>query len=470
MRKNYSELLAATLMLLMLPMQMPATNQKATATQSGFTSSNTTGYGVPTADSVRFCMERVLRYIDKAVPAQFYDNRTGQTVTDFSRINADTRMRAGDFRPYSYEWGVTYCATLTAGQLLGDTAYTRYADNRLMLLAQAAPALDKARRIKGYSDKQVSRVLAPHSLDDSGAMCLAFIKLYEQKRQAGTLTDDEQKAIDGLVSRLSDCVLHRQKHMPDGIYCRNFPMRNSVWTDDMFMGVPATAWLGRYTGDTAYFDRALHMVELYRRYMFVEEQGLFRHGWVEEMQEHRVFPWGRANGWALLTLCEVLDALPDGYPGRDRVLELLRLHIQTLAELQDANGFWHQLLNRPATFAETSATAIFTYCMAHAINEGWIDAASYGPQTLLGWHAVSSMVTSDGHVEGTVVGSGIGFDPSFYQHRRQSSTAAHGYGPVIWAGAEIVRLLQTQYPKVNDGAVHFFDHAIDSTESIFRVE
>ncbi|MDE5650285.1 MAG: glycoside hydrolase family 88 protein, partial [Duncaniella sp.] len=34
--------------------------------------------------------------------------------------------------------------------------------------------------------------------------------------------------------------------------------------------------------------------------------------------------------------------------------------------------------------------------------------------------------------------------------------AAHGYGPVIWAGAEMVKLLDTYYPRVNDSAVHYY--------------
>ena len=53
--------------------------------------------------------------------------------------------------------------------------------------------------------------------------------------------------------------------------------------------------------------------------MFLPEKGLYLHGWVEEMNPHPAYHWGRANGWALLTKVEVLDAIPEGYPGRDKV-------------------------------------------------------------------------------------------------------------------------------------------------------
>ena len=37
-------------------------------------------------------------------------------------------------------------------------------------------------------------------------------------------------------------------------------------------------------------------------------------------------------------------------------------------------GFWHQLLDRPDSYLETSATAIYAYAIAHGVNQGWLDA------------------------------------------------------------------------------------------------
>ena len=41
--------------------------------------------------------------------------------------------------------------------------------------------------------------------------------------------------------------------------------------------------------------------------MFVPEKGLFMHGWVQDITEHPAFFWGRANGWAIMTLAETLE-------------------------------------------------------------------------------------------------------------------------------------------------------------------
>ena len=155
-------------------------------------------------------------------------------------------------------------------------------------------------------------------------------------------------------------------------------------------------------------------------------------------------------------MCEVLDVLPENYPQRDKIMELFRAHVRGLAACQSGEGLWHQLLDRTDSYLETSATAIYVYCMAHAINKGWIDALAYGPVVTLGWNAITTQINEKGQVEGTCVGTGMAFDPAFYYYRPVNVYAAHGYGPVIWAGAEIIHLLKKQYPKMNDSAVQFY--------------
>lgn len=109
----------------------------------------------------------------------------------------------------------------------------------------------------------------------------------------------------------------------------------------------------------------------------------------------------------------------------------------------------------------------FCHCHLHVLHRprhrssGWVDALAYGPVAQLGWHAVEASVDSEGKVQGTCVGTGMGFDPAFYMYRPVSCAAAHGYGPVIWAGAEMIRLIKLQHPKMNDSAVQFYPQGED---------
>ena len=418
-------------------------------------------YGIPTAAEVKQTMDRILRYIDSETPAELVDKRTGKTVTDFSAADEHTQLRQGGFRLTSYEWGVTYSAVLSAFDATGDKAYRDYVFKRHRLLADIAP---RFRQLHGQGktiDVNIRRVVDPHALDDAGAVCCSMIKALET---------DPSLPLRPLIDNYIDYIMHKEYRLEDGTFARHRPQKNTVWLDDMFMGVPAVAYMGRLTGDAGYYDEAARQVLQFADRMFLPEKGLFRHGWVEEMQPHPAFHWGRANGWAILTMCEVLDVLPQDHPQRPAILSLLRQHMAGLAALQHHDGFWHQLLDRPDTYLETSATAIYAYCFAHAVNQGWADAKAYGPVALLAWQAVASAVNDKGQVENVCVGTGMGFDTAFYAYRPVHVMAAHGYGPAIWAGAEIIRLLRLQHPKLNDSAVQFYDQPVPTDQPIFNYD
>ncbi len=231
------------------------------------------------------------------------------------------------------------------------------------------------------------------------------------------------------------------------------PQANTLWLDDLYMGVPAIAQMGKLTGDTKYFDDAVKQVKQFAQRMFNKEKGVYMHGWVESMNTHPEFRWARANGWALMTKTELLDVLPENHPGRGFVLQQLKNHVNGLISFQSGTGFWHQLLDRNDSYLETSATAIYAYCIAHAINKGWLDAMTYAPTAILAWNAVSTKVNAQGQVEGTCVGTGMAFDPAFYYYRPVNVYAAHGYGPVILAGAEIYQLLTNFKFIINDSSL-----------------
>lgn len=391
------------------------------------------GYGDPTIEEVKAKVDQVFHYIETNTPARMVNGKP----------------ETGAFRLTSYEWGVTYSALLAAHQATGDAKYRDYVISRMQFF------IDHAEHYRQVTD--------PRALDDAGAVCAAMCKALAQNP-----TLNFRKQIDHYM----DYILHREYRLADGTFARKRPMYNSVWLDDMFMGISPIAryaMVDKLHADQ-YYSEAVSQIAGFKKRMWVPEKKLFRHGWVESMQPHPAFHWGRANGWAILTLCEVLDVLPESYPGRDEVLQLLRDHIEGLTALQSGDGFWHQLLDRNDSYLETSATAIYVYCIAHAINKGWIDAKAYGPAAVLGWHAVTSKINAEGQVEGVCVGTGMAFDPAFYYYRPVNVFAAHGYGPTIWAGAELIQLLKTQHPRMNDSAVLFYDKEPSSKSAIFSVE
>jgi len=47
----------------------------------------------------------------------------------------------------------------------------------------------------------------------------------------------------------------------------------------------------------------------------------------------------------------------------------------------------------------------------------------------------------------------MAFDPAFYYYRPTNNFAAHGYGPVLLAGAEIINLLKNYSFIINDSSI-----------------
>jgi unsaturated rhamnogalacturonyl hydrolase len=363
----------------------------------------------------------------------------------------------GDFQLVSYEWGVTYAGMLLAGEATGDARFTDYTATRMKLIADLAPSLRA--RMKAAAAQPpaggargggmlLRGLLAPRSLDDCGSMCTAMIKA----TRAGVGGD-----LRPLIDTAEAYISTSQFRLADGTLARNRPLANALWLDDVFMGVPALAQMGKLTGEGKYFDDAVKQVRQFAGHMLLKDKGLYLHGWIQDMTDHPVFHWARANGWALMATAELLDVLPENYPGRAEILEIFRTHARGLVACQSGQGLWHQLLDRPDSYLETSASAIFVYNLARGINRGWLDPLTYGPAVSLGWNAVAQKVNAKGQVEGTCVGTGMGFDPAFYYYRPTNVLAAHGYGPVLLAGAEMVVLRKGNGHEalISDSAVMF---------------
>ncbi len=412
------------------------------------------GYGKPEVKDIEQVLTRVYDYLVQVTPPQLVDKISGKEIPGFASVNENSIMKPGDFRLNSYEWGVTYAGMLLAAEQTGQAKYSAYVTDRLNFLADALAAFADFEEKHEGKDFQLKHSLHPQALDDCGAICAAMIKAVKAGK-----AEVEDAVIDNYIHYISE----KQFRLEDGTLARNRPQPNSIWLDDLFMSVPALAQMGSYSGDPKYFDDAVKQVLQFSKRMFNYEKGLFMHGWILGMEEHPQFHWARANGWALMTMVELLEVLPADHPGRDQVLDLLRRHIRGLANYQDGTGFWHQLIDRNDTYLETSATAIYAYSIARAINRGYIDGKVYGPMVCLAWHAVAAKVNAKGQVEGTCVGTGMGFDPAFYYYRPVNVYAAHGYGPVLLAGAEMIELVNTHDIRINDSATMLYQESKPQT-------
>jgi len=403
-----------------------------------------TPYGIPAAGEIEKVLIRLYRYLDAATPAKIINGKSKEEITDLSKLTDEAVFAAGDFRLTSYEWGVTYAGMLNAGEATGDARFTEYTNKRLKLIADVAPYFRTRLQANPNAVSPVRTVLQPHALDDAGAVCAAMIKL----ERSGSKTN-LRPLIDNFIAYISN----REFRFADGTLARNRPQPNTLWLDDLFMSVPALAQMGKLTGDVKYYDDAVKQVLQFSQRMFDQEKGLYMHGWVQDMKFHPKFYWARANGWGVMTMVELLDVLPTSHPGYQPVLAQLQAHVKGLVAYQDGTGLWHQLLDRNDSYLETSATAIYAYAIAKGINRGFLDERAFAPVAILAWNAVATKVNAKGQVEGTCVGTGMGFDASFYYYRPVNVYAAHGYGPALLAGSEVLKLIKNHSYEINDSSL-----------------
>lgn len=404
-------------------------------------------YGAAKEAEVRASLERVHGYLASTTPMALVDRASGAPIARIEDANAGSAFRAGDFGIVSYEWGVTYSGMLLASEVTGDPRYAQYTKDRLTFIARVADHYRGLTKTDPATRSPVRPLLAPRALDDAGAMGAAMIRT----QRLGGLEADLRPLIDVSL----DYISTKEFRLADRTLARNRPLPDTLWLDDLYMSVPALAQMGALTGERRYFDDATRQILQFSSRMFNPKLGLYMHGWVQGMDVHPEFRWGRANGWAALAMVDLLEVLPADHPDRAAVLKQLQAHIAGLANYQSGSGFWHQLIDRPDSYEETSATAIFAFVIARAANRGWVDHKAYGPMALLAWNAVSTKINARGQVEDVCVGTGMAFDPAFYYHRPVNVHAAHGYGPVLLAGAEVIQLVRKHRFVINDSAVMY---------------
>jgi len=390
-------------------------------------------YTLPTVDGIKAICTRVRSYCSQTSPQQIQDRRTGDPITDLSEPNQYAVVSPGFSSEWTYTHGVVISACDYLYEVTGDQAYLDYNTRFYDFLCDHLPYFRRNNEVYGRRACGWRRIFYMRALDHCGSIGAALIKTYQRHK------DQRYRA---LIDQVADYISHKQFRLDDGTLARQRPQAASLWADDLYMSVPFLARMGELTGDNAYLDDAVRQVLQQADRLFIPEKGLFDHGWnVTSADYDPRFYWGRANGWTVMAMAELLSVLPPDHPGRDQVLHLYRSLLRSAAELQDGTGFWHNMLDKTDTFLETSCTAMFTYGIAKGINEGWISHV-YGPVAQTGWNAVATRVLDSGAVDGTCEGTTFAHDNTYYYHRGRSIYATHGYGPVLFAGAEMIKLLQ----------------------------
>jgi unsaturated rhamnogalacturonyl hydrolase len=169
---------------------------------------------------------------------------------------------------------------------------------------------------------------------------------------------------------------------------------------------------------------------------FQQPTGLFYHG-----ADAHVY-WGRGNGWVAAALTEVLLYLPANDPGREKIMGSYKAMMAGLLKYQSADGRWRQVVDDEKAWEESSCTGFFIYAMAEGVDQGWLDAGTYGPAVKKAWGALCGHVDAKGSVGDVSVLTEHSNDESYYLGIQRAAGNLHGQFATMWAATA---LLETKH-------------------------
>ncbi len=379
--------------------------------------------------------EQVIRSVAdgilSGVTRMIVNEKTQETFacTDSLPVSGDYIMQS----PYT-EWvymnGVVHMGMIRLGRQLNDERYIQYARDNVAFIFKHAPYFKKLFDAGLARNRSLLRMFRMESLDDCGAMGAGIMDVYAY---------DENDAYLEYVDRAARYISKGQTRLKDGTLCRRTPNPMTVWSDDLFMSVPFLARAGRLKNDRSYFDDAAKQVIQFTKYLFDSNRGLYYHCWFDDLKRNGAAHWGRGNGWVMMATAELLAVLPEDHPKRDALLVLFRDFVLGVSRAQSESGLWRQILDREDSYLETSCSAMFTYGAAAGVNRGWLDPR-YASVALAGWEGLKTKIQEDGQVRDICVGTNVSNDLPFYYKRPAALNDIHGLGPVLMAGAEILKL------------------------------
>lgn len=277
------------------------------------------------------------------------------------------------------------------------------------------------------------------SLDDCGSFGSLMLEAAKD-RAIGT----EYKKIADYVA---DHILHKQIRLDDGTFFRKNLMHHfhedTMWADDLYMSVPFLCRYAALTGDASILDDAAAQFIGFRKRLYDPVRRLMNHVYDFRRNMPTGVAWGRGNGWTIFSLAELLEVLPEDHALRPGLLDFFRDLASGFLGVQDSDGMWHQVLDMPSSYPETSCTAMFIFAFSRGIRNGWLEnPQEFRSACERAWKALQqTSIDYHGNIYGVCRGSEFSFTPRYYAGEllpRLNDT--HGIGIVLLAGVEMARL------------------------------
>lgn len=196
-------------------------------------------------------------------------------------------------------------------------------------------------------------------------------------------TKDERyrKATDLLRSQMDT-----HPRTSEGGYWHKNVYPHQMWLDGLYMGAPFVAEYAKRFNRPGDFEDMVNQFLIVARHTYDPATKLYRHGWDESRQMHWAdsitgqsqHAWGRACGWFMMGMVDILEFIPEQTKGRDALVEIFAGLAETLLEYRDPqSGVWYQVIDSPGregNYLESSCSSMFAYAFLKGARLGYLPA------------------------------------------------------------------------------------------------
>ena len=252
--------------------------------------------------------------------------------------------------------------------------------------------------------------------------------------------------------------LRNQPRTTEGGFWHKQVYEHQMWLDGLFTGTTFYARYAAYKPEPdAWQDIAqqFRIVDAHTR----KANGLNHHGWDESrlmawsdsLTGCSPETWGRAEGWYVMALCDVIELMPTDQPERQELIAILQRVMDALLAVQDQDTrLWYQVPDRggeEGNYLESTCSAMYCYAMAKGVRIGALPARfkAEAQQVMAGLKEHKLVTNEDGTLSliDCCAVAGLGGDPyrdgtySYYIHERIRHDDPKGIAPLILACLEL---------------------------------
>ena len=376
-------------------------------------------------------------YAQNAAPEKPWSMQMTETVmtrnADYWSLDFGTRPN------WSYTYGLVFKAMWEVYAQTGDKRILDY--------------------IEGYYDQMI---------DEDGNIATYSMEKYniDMINPGKLLFDLAKETGKGKYTKAAKLLRKQMRRHPrtsEGGFWHKKRYPDQMWLDGIYMGSP---FLARYAAELenpklALFDDVANQILLIEQHTRDKKIGLLYHAWDESRKQQWADKetgrspnfWGRAMGWYAMAVVDVLDYLPQDNPKRGEVIAVLDRLFTALAKFQDEKtGLWYQVVDqggREGNYLESTASCMYVYAMAKAVNKGYIDD-KFMKIARKGYNGIlDQFITVDNaglvNISNCCSVAGLGGNPyrdgsyEYYISEKVRSNDPKAIGPFILASLEMER-------------------------------